>query len=113
MQKPFRELGEIIDMIATTGLDVSYAYEDLVFSEHSVFIIKFDDTKKKSLHLYFNNDCDDDAAGEIKQKLIQASTEKGLDLVLKGSFRLNQKESTEEIEVAFFDIYSEPNPLNN
>ena len=103
MKKPFRPLGEIIDMVSATGLDVSYAYEDLVFSEHSVFIIKFDDSIKDSLHLYFNTDCDDDVACDIEQKLIKASMEKGIDLILKGSFELKSKENSQEIEIAFID----------
>ena len=107
MKKIFRPLGEIIDIVSVTGLDVSYAYEDLVFSEHSVFIIKFDDTIKDSLHLYFNSDCDYHVASDIEQKLIKACVEKGMNLILKGSFKLKPNENSQEIEISFIDALQE------
>lgn len=40
-----------------TGLDVAYAYDDLVFAENAIFIIQFDATDSNTFNCYFNIDC--------------------------------------------------------
>ena len=38
------------------GLDVAYAYDDLVFAEHGLFIIQFTDKAGNQLGCWFNNE---------------------------------------------------------
>ncbi len=61
-----------------TGLDVSYAYEDLVFSDDAVFIVQFHKINKHSLFCWFNTEC-----FESERKVMMAS--------LKLSAKLNGK----------------------
>ena len=99
----FRPLGIAKEIINTTGLDVTYAYDDLVFVEHSPFLIQFDDDNPQNLKLYFNIDCEADAAEKLEAQLTAAATAKKFTIRKSGKFALKQKEDTEEFEVKFFD----------
>jgi hypothetical protein len=96
-------LGTAKEIINTTGLDVTYAYDDLVFVEHSPFLIQFDDDNPRNLKLYFNTDCESDAAGKLEAQLTAAATAKDFTIQKSGRFTLQQKEGAEEVEVKFFD----------
>lgn len=98
-----RPLGTAKEIINTTGLDVTYAYDDLVFVEHSPFLIQFDDDNPKNLKLYFNLDCEADAAEKLEAQLTIAATAKDFTIQKSGKFTLKQKEASEEFEVKFFD----------
>ena len=99
----FRPLGIAKEIINTTGLDVTYAYDDLVFVEHSPFLIQFDDDNPQNLKLYFNIDCEADAAEKLEAQLTAAAKAKDFTIQNIGKFMLEQKEGVEEIEVKFFD----------
>ncbi len=54
----YRDLEKVRTIIdEATGLEVSYAYDDLVFPDHTAFIIQFDDTKASHFFGYFHKDC--------------------------------------------------------
>ena len=101
MSIQFRPLGKVREMIQSLGLDISYAYDDLVFADHSLFIIQFDDKKANLLKLFFNIDCE---AQELKriEKLLGAEAQlAGLIIEKKGTFSLQQKVEAEELELTF------------
>ena len=101
MSIQFRPLGKVREMIQSIGLDISYAYDDLVFADHSLFIIQFDDKKSNFLKLFFNVDCE---AQELKriEKLLGAEAQlAGLIIEKKGTFSLQQKVEEEELELTF------------
>ena len=101
MSIQFRPLGKVREMIQSIGLDISYAYDDLVFADHSLFIIQFDDKKAHLLKLFFNVDCE---AQELKriEKLLGAEAQlAGLIIEKKGTFSLHQKVEAEELELTF------------
>jgi len=99
----FRPLGIAKEIINTTGLDVTYAYDDLVFVEHSPFIIQFDDDNPQNLKLYFNIDCEADAAQRLETQLTAAAEAKAFTIRNSGKFEMKQKEGVEEFEVRFYD----------
>lgn len=99
----FRPLGIAKEIINTTGLDVTYAYDDLVFVEHSPFLIQFDDDNPQNLKLYFNIDCEVDAAERLEAQLTAAARTKAFTIRNSGKFELKQKEGVEKFEVRFFD----------
>lgn len=103
MNIPFRPLGEVRDIVQATGMDISYAYEDLVFSEHSVFILRFADEATKKLYLYFNSQCIEPEAAALTQKLIDAANITGFEIVNAGKFTLTQPSEIEEIEIEFLN----------
>ena len=66
----FRPLAEVKMMLEETGNDISYAYDDLIFVEHTAFLIQFDDEKPENLKLYFNTDILQEEAKAIEEKLV-------------------------------------------
>ena len=48
----FRPLGIAKEIIRAAGLQVTYTYDDLVFTEHNPVIVQFDDKDKKNLKVY-------------------------------------------------------------
>ena len=101
MKIQLRPLGEVRDIVQATGLDISYAYEDLVFSDHSAFILRFDDNIQKRLYLYFNIECDSEKIKILRNKLINASKISDFKIIRAGKFVLTQLEGKEEIEIKF------------
>jgi hypothetical protein len=101
MKIPFRPLGEVRDIVQTTGLDISYAYDDLLFSDNSVFILRFDNDVDKKMYLYFNSDCNSVEAGILEKRLKTAGKIGGFEISKAGLFTLEQLSDKEEIQVKF------------
>ncbi len=97
----YRPLGKIRNIVQSTGFDISYAYDDLVFSDNSVFIIQFDDYNMSKLHLYFNTDCDKIEMLKIEQELMKASKIEDFTIINKGLFSLEQVDGKDEISIRF------------
>ena len=74
-----------------TGLDVTYAYEDLVFPEHMAFLIQFDDRSEKKLFCFFHSDCNPDDKKELYNQLTKVSLENNYAIENKGRFNLSQR----------------------
>jgi hypothetical protein len=94
-------LGKIRDIVQSTGLDISYAYDDLVFSDHSVFILRFDADTPHSLYLHFNSDCNQKESERLKKVLMIAGKIGGFVMVNAGLFSVEQSEEKEEIQIRF------------
>ena len=103
MEVPFRPLGKVMEIASSTGLEITYAFDDLFFSEHSVFVIRFDKEKEDKLNLYFNQQCEKKTANAIKQKLFEAAAQQKVQLLEIGKFNLKPIEGKEEIEIEFFE----------
>ena len=74
-----------------TGLDITYAYEDLVFPEHVAFMIRFDDSNDKNLFCYFHVDCNADDKTKLYKQMNEVSSENDYTIENKGIFNLSQK----------------------
>lgn len=95
-----RDLEKVRVMLKeATELDIAYAYDDLVFPDHTAFIIQFDDDNVNNYFCYFHEDCLPDSKTEILNNLTQTLKKHRSTLVSKGSFNLNQK--GEEVEIKF------------
>lgn len=99
----FRPLGKVREMVQSIGYDISYAYDDLVFADHSLFIIKFDDENPQNLQLFFNEDCDKLEAQKIEVQLLTEAQKAALNLYRMGAFSINQKTDAEELEITFLN----------
>jgi len=82
-----------------TGLDVSYAYDDLVFPDHTAFIVQFDDDNAKNFFCYFQEECEPAERKKILDSLTTACSKERCSILSKGSFRLEQK--GEEVNIIF------------
>jgi cysteinyl-tRNA synthetase len=83
------------------GLDISYAYDDLVFPEHTAFIFQFDDADENNFFCYFHKDCILEEKQKISKQLLDVCKAEGCTVAFKGDFELAQKKETEEIEIRF------------
>ena len=82
-----------------TDLDIIYTYNDLVFPEHSKFIIQFDNENENNYFCYFRDNCSTYEQENILSNLIIASHQRNCTLVSDGVFELNQ--IGEEVEIQF------------
>ena len=86
-----------------SGLDIAYAYEDLIFSEHGIFIFQFDSISSDSISCWFNQDCIEADRISLLTSLIKTATLNKMNIVYKGTFEMSQKQD-EQISVNFKNI---------
>lgn len=86
-----------------SGLDIAYAYEDLVFSEHGIFILQVDAKRANTFFCWFNKDCIENERLSILQSLIKSAVLNKSEIIYKGKFEMIQKED-EQISLNFIEI---------
>lgn len=86
------------------GLDVAYAYDDLVFAEHGLFIIQFTDKAGSQLGCWFNNEILETEEINMFDSLAKTASLNNAAITYKGRFCMKQKVGSEEIEVEFIDV---------
>jgi len=86
-----------------TGLDIAYAYEDLVFSEHGIFIFQFDENNPNTFYCWFNKDCIEKDRVTLLNSLIKSAVLNKTIIIYKGKFEMNQQEGKEQISVNFIN----------
>jgi hypothetical protein len=97
-----RELEKVKMIIfEALGLDLGYAYDDLVFSEHGALIIQFDENDNRKLYGYFNIECFEDERLSMFEKLKTSAEKKGFDLSDGGQFNMEQLADKDEIKIEF------------
>jgi len=98
----FYELEKIKFLIQDAcGLDVSYAYDDLVFAEHGLFIIQFLDQEGKELLCWFNNDIIEENEIKMFDSLVKSATLNASAITYSGRFLLNDKNRSNQIDIQF------------
>ncbi len=96
----YRNLEAVRSIIKeATGLDVTYAYDDLVFPEHAAFMIRFDDKNHNNFFCYFHSDCNPKDKYDIYNRLEESSSLNKFTIEDKGKFLFKQK--GEEIEIRY------------
>lgn len=90
----YRDLEAVRQIILeATGLEVAYAYDDLVFPEETVFIIKFDDENLNHLYCYFHQDLELQARGNIMDVLMEKAKVKQVTMTYRGDYTLKESAS--------------------
>ena len=102
MTIPLRPLTRVERVIKAIGLEITYAYDDLVFAEHNAFVLQFGNSGKK-ISLYFNEDLEKEKQPEIERMLIEAGKNEELEVSFKGTYSLEQVEE-EKIKLVFNPI---------
>lgn len=93
-----RKLGKITAVLADMGLEVTYAYDDLVFVQHSAFMIQFTDDPAK-LKLFINTECEPKVANETAADIILQMDRAGFELMPAGRYFITpNKDNTLDIE---------------
>ncbi len=95
-----RELGLVREVLTAAGMDISHAYEDLIFPEHNGFLLQFTETAGQLL-IHSNSEADDNALAGAIGLLQQKATEAGLTLTPGTKYRLRQMDD-ENIQLEFW-----------
>lgn len=82
-----------------TDLDISYAYDDLVFPDYSAFMIQFDRENAEKFTCYFHEDCLPEEEEKIFNNLEIEFSKDQSKLYQGGKFNMQQK--GEEVEIHF------------
>ena len=104
MSIPYRPLGVITETIESIGLDVTYAYEDLVFIEHNAFLLRMGQQGEK-VHLYFNCESLPESRKDIAKQLTEMALEKGLQILQSGTYTMKQREDN-QLDIHFNESVS-------
>ncbi len=94
-----RKLGEVREALTAAGMDLSYAYEDLVFLEHNGFLLQFTE-KENELLIHKNDEANGDELTLAITLLQQKAAELGLTMNVGGRYRLCQGDD-ETIQIEF------------
>ena len=81
-----------------TDLEISYAFDDLVFPDHSTFLIQFDDTDENNYFCYFREEMTDAEKTEISDRLKLVCEMHKCTLTLRGAFNMKQRGENVDIE---------------
>ncbi len=94
-----RPLGKITALLADLKLEVTYAYDDLVFVQHSAFLLQFTDDPNK-LKLFSNTECDPKEAQETVTDVVTEFGKAGLVVLPAGRYKLTPNEN-ETLNIEF------------
>ena len=99
-----RELGRVKQIVEEgCGLDITHFYDDLVFVEHSPFLIKFDAANSRLFHLYFSRDCPEEDRQKLLLKMNTACQANEMSCEHAGTFSFEQTDADEEIKINFYE----------
>lgn len=102
MSIPSRPLGLLLNVLKQLEMEVSYAYDDLVFVEHNEILLRMENSGE-IVSFFFNKDLDQQVHPNIKESLIGAGKREGLSISCKGEFSLEEMPG-EKINIHFHDF---------
>ncbi len=94
-----KPLGKITALLADLGLEVTYAYDDLVFVQHSAFLLQFTENPT-DLKLFTNTECEPEEAASAVKKIIDSHAEAGFSIVPSGQYTISANDD-ETIDLKF------------
>jgi hypothetical protein len=80
----------IIEVVEAMGLEVTYAYEDLVFISYNAFLLRMG-RQGERVHLYFNEESDPAGRPKITEQLTEAASSRSLEIVNSGTYTMNPR----------------------
>lgn len=99
MKIPFRPISRVRDTLLAAGQEMSYAYEDLVFPNHSAYLLQMGE-KGQDLFVHFNQECPDPSRPELLAALKTAGATQGLKVRFRGTFRMEES-AEKELQIRF------------
>jgi len=96
-----RELGLVREALTAAGMDISYAYEDLVFPEHNGFLLQFSDDPH-TIKLHINIEANEDELATAISLLELKGAEIGLTLKTGSKYCMRQLDDRENITLEFY-----------
>ncbi len=90
-----RELGLVREALSVAGMDLAYAYEDLVFLQHNGFLLQFTDWHRQLL-IHINVEAKEAAMAGAISLLQNSGTELGLVFSMGQKYRLRVSDNEDE-----------------
>jgi hypothetical protein len=94
-----KPLGKITAILADLGLEVTYAYDDLVFVQECVFLLQFTEDLT-SLNIFYNIECEPTEANHVVEAIIAATKTQGFSLTPKGTYTLIENDD-QTVDIKF------------
>lgn len=99
---PKHPLGFVKQGLAEIGHELSYVYEDLVFPDHTAYLIQFG-KENYELNIYLNGECNGEEEAALTEELTTVMAGSiGFSLNFAGHFSLESDEASEEMNISFF-----------
>lgn len=83
------------------GLDATHVHEDLVFVEHSAFLLQFDPADLLGFWVHFNPECPREDRDGLMKSLKDAARRNGMHCKEAGEFLLEELPETRECRISF------------
>ncbi len=97
---PVKPLGLLTEAVEAMGLEITYAYDDLAFGAHNIFLVQFPPDAGAPLQLFFNETCETEAADAVENALTEECAKRGLALQRAGLYVLEDGgEDDEELHL--------------
>lgn len=106
MSVPYRPLGLVKEMLEQMGVEVSYAYDDLVFMEHNYFLLQFGEVGE-ALYFYANRETVDSDVQSSFTQIQAVARAQGIILQHRGSYRISAGDN-ENLALELFEETSCP-----
>lgn len=87
MSVHYRPLGMVKEALEQIGIEVTYAYEDLVFIQHNHFLLQFGKTGDM-LFFYANVETTENEAHQLYTDVRTVTSGKGITLLRRGRYQL-------------------------
>ncbi|MGD9946932.1 MAG: hypothetical protein AB7U29_00475 [Desulfobulbus sp.] len=101
MALAYRPLGVVKQLLEEIGIEITYAYEDLVFIQHSPILLQFG-KKGEELFSYTNVDAVGEEASQIFAAIQAKVSGEGITLMHRGRYRLSEAEG-ENLSLEFIE----------
>ena len=86
---PYRPLGLVKTFLDRIGLEITYAYEDLIFVQHNPVLLQFG-KEGQVLFFYRNVETPEEEAQQLLRSIQTAASEQGFVLIDRGRYRLSE-----------------------
>lgn len=96
-----KPLGKITALLADLGLEVTYAYDDLVFVQESAFMIQFT-SDPETLKLFIHTECEPAVANEVAEKITLSFEAAGFGVVSAGRYFMTPNQD-DTVSIEFKD----------
>ena len=100
----FRDIDKIKFIVHdATGLNIMYAYDDMVFPEHGAFLIRFSDEDPTLVYCHFREDCPEKERKRVFSSLKRSCELNGYQIAEGKQYNLSPKNES-EIEIKFQNV---------
>lgn len=101
MALPYRPLGLVKQILEEIGIELTYAYEDLIFIQHNPILLQFGKVGEM-LFFYTNEDTEEAEALQLFATIQTKASSHGITLVQRGRYRLSEAEG-ENLSLEFLE----------